>query len=286
MPAADKAAGGSQKNAIEASQSGSFNHLFRAYQTSPAFKKLKPKTQEGYISSMRALSDILGRDPALHLTRPKAQAFYEKLQEKKSIWVANSHMTVLGTILGFGVGKGLIRHNVMLKFKMERIKPFARYWEDAELLAMITAADKLQLHSIADLIIAGVNTGQRQADIFKFTREITWAERYHITQNKKGKVVILPRAILESIRPRMIDAARRADSLIGRQSEHIFVSERSKRPFTEHSHFGRLFREVRIKAANAVPSILEGSKLCPGKPIQFKGLRDNRLYKADHGRLQ
>lgn len=127
-------------------------------------------------------------------------------------------------------------------------------WE--ELRALIKAAERQGLHSIADSIILGVDLSWSQADRLK----LKWPQigkdgRVKGTRQKTGRKGETP--LLDGLgKPRVATIARRQKELYGEnvQMSHVLICELTGKPWSS-SYYRDKFAEVRAEAAKDCPSV-------------------------------
>lgn len=145
------------------------------------------------------------------------------------------------------------RHGLDLPRPEGRIVVFS----DAELRALIAAADHLGRASIGDSIMLGVMTSQRQRDRLLLKDEGLVDGRRQFRQSKTGKLVAVKET--PQLAGRMADARRRVAELcvsLGLKAEQrpetVVVDERTGRAYVQDT-YRNVFAEVRQAAIAGIP---------------------------------
>ncbi len=132
-----------------------------------------------------------------------------------------------------------------------RIRP----WTVAEFTAMVAAADRLGLHSIADSITLGLDLSWSLIDRIKMTHATLAGDRATAARSKTGRVGGTPLTRLG--RARMVIIRERHKAMAAHPT-HVLISEATRQPYDENGdHYRNQFAKVRAEAALTVASCAE-----------------------------
>jgi hypothetical protein len=132
-----------------------------------------------------------------------------------------------------------------------RIRP----WTVVEFKAMVAAADRLGLHSIADSIILGLDLSWSLIDRLKMTHATLAGDRATAARSKTGRVGGTPLTSLGAARMAIIRERHKA---MAAHPTHVLISEATRQAYDENGdHYRNQFAKVRAEAAAAVASCTE-----------------------------
>jgi integrase len=202
-----------------------------AYQASDTFGALRPATQRDYRIKLRRLVDVIGADvPLAAITADHMRALRDRLITDGHTWMAQGVL---------GASRALFRFAV-LELKWLKSSPFdgwattnaerkrlplprARFVTAEEEAALLEACDALRLDGLADAILLGLSTGQRETDILLMSpNQITPDGRVRLKQSKTGATLAVK--LTGAMQERL--AAMRARA--GRTDRLIINSETGK----------------------------------------------------------
>ena len=182
-------------------QSGTFGSLITAYQSSPDFEGLAPRTKKDYITIIDFLKPMASQ-PISAITTPSLVKLRDHTAQVRNFTFVNHTLNLISKIFNVGKLRGLVQNNPaqgIPKLKRPRDKaPPNRPWLDHELEAFLDASPP----HIKAAIALGAYTGLREADVLKFP----WSARDggEIRQGKTTNPVWIPehselKKILDSV---------------------------------------------------------------------------------------
>jgi integrase len=229
---------------------GSVAYLIASYLASPRFAKLAPKTKREYRYTLNTIERWAGEAPVEQITAKSVQNFYTKLFAVTPA-KANATLRVIHLLFEFARLEGMIERNPAERPKMIGTKPRLRIWSPEEIAALIEAADRMGVPSIADAAMIALDTGQRQGDILRLSWLSYQNGQIILKQRKTGAQIRVPAT------PRLLaqlKAAHERHAALG-LSGPIVLSEDTGRAYKE-DHFRHLFARVRDEAAKKTPTLV------------------------------
>lgn len=145
--------------------------------------------ERGTIEQYKALRNLhivplIGAEKLTKLSRPKVEAFRDRLLETRSKAMTGKAVRALSSILAEGVRRGLVAQNVAARVKAgqtEREKPKVVIPTKAELVAIVEAADDITKPLVMVAIFAGLRAselrGLRWSDIDLQAKTLTVSQR-------------------------------------------------------------------------------------------------------------
>jgi integrase len=145
--------------------------------------------ERGTIEQYAALRDLhivplIGAEKLTKLSRPKVEAFRDRLLETRSKAMTGKAVRALSSILAEGVRRGLVAQNVAARVKAgqtEREKPKVVIPTKAELVAIVEAADEITKPLVMVAIFAGLRAselrGLRWSDVDLTAKTLTVSQR-------------------------------------------------------------------------------------------------------------
>jgi len=228
------------------------------YRHSPEFTQdISPATRREYEYNLRAIERILPLDVrADAFDRPAVKAFYNKMRRDLTLSAANHNLAVMKIALNVAMDDGLIGHNPVLGFRMVKVKPRVRFVEQFEIEAFVKTADDMGLFTLGSMVIAGLITGQRQADINRLPITLPNNELDHsVRQGKRGKIVNLPSSLLDILRVRLTAQAAHARKISAASPTRLFIRESTAKPYKNRGAINKDFLKVRAEAQKTCPSL-------------------------------
>ena len=234
---------------------GTMGWAIQEYCQSERYRRLAERTRIGYDFCLRGLEDWTGDAPVASITPQLVQRYYRRLQADRTLSAANARLRVLRLLMEFcRRDLGLITRNPASRPGMIGTAPRLRIWTEAEITAIVAAADAAGLPSIGDAVLLGLYTGQRQGDVLRLswlTMKAGATPRLRLQQSKRRAHVDIP------LHPRLaarLEATRARRHNQGPVIGPILVSESTGRAY-KPDHFRHAFTDLRVKAAEACPSI-------------------------------
>lgn len=210
-------------------------------------------TRRDYRQKLKVLQDDFPDvwvQPAEALHQPIMQRMYEEIEINRGLATARGVMVILQGCFKWAMTRGHIKMavNPLVGLDKTMPPPRIRFATRAELAALVAAADGAGRHDVADAIIMGVWTGQRQADRLALQHRGMLKGRRIFRQAKTGAIVhILEAPELEA----RLAAAQQRRNAAGIDSPTVLLNENTWRPWKE-DNYRHEFAKVRDQAAGKV----------------------------------
>ena len=238
-------------------------HLWEVYRESPAYLELAHLTRRDYKSKIEIflstkLDDAgrtLGSVSFAALHQSDMFSFWEEMYKSRGHTMANSTLSAVRSMFSYGVMKGWRVNNPARALKLKKTAPRIVVWTPSEVVAFVEKADALGFTGVADAVIIGLHTGQRQGDVLHL--EFVSAEngRARFKQGKTNARVSVPHTPQLAERIEKIKARRRAGQVAEMQLTGQLVRNTKGEKYSRES-FGRDFREVKAAVAADQQKIL------------------------------
>lgn len=253
--------------------------LIAAYRGDPAagiepseeFADKGAKTRRDYGYHLDAIAAYCGDLPVSAINKKRLRDYHKALRAGISLHTANARLRVFSLLLAFAEREMWLpaNSNPALRLKFKQPDPRVVIITQDEQRVLIETCEDAGRHDVADVILAGIDIGQRQSDLFAM-HEGQWdGTRWRIAQGKRGAVVFPEptaelSARLEAARKRR---ARMNPALI---SPQLFLNEETRAPWAQ-STFNKEFAKLRAAAAKKMPSIAR---------LKFLDTRDTYVTRA------
>ena len=216
-------------------KNGEFARLISAYQESPEFKSLSPKTQHDYSDYIKLILQEFGDLPIAALNAPAIRADFKAWRNTMAATPRKADLawSVLRLILSWALDHTLICHNAALGGKRLHNKTRSEIiWTQGDLLRAFQSFPR----HVLDALILALHTGQRRGDLL----QMTWLDyqdgTIRVRQKKTGARVSVPATRLLTKR---LDEMPRTATTILTNSKGL--------PWTYHG-FGTAFDKAKKKA--------------------------------------
>lgn len=134
------------------------------------------------------------------------------------------------------------------------LTPRIRFGEEAEIAALIAAADAMGRPEIGDSIMIGVWVGQRQGDrLTLLDGQITPRGILFRQAKKGGQPLLIPASKPLGLRLAAARARRKGRTV---EWPQVIIDEKAWKPF-KPDHYRHIFAEVRAKAAETMPALAD-----------------------------
>ncbi|KHQ50317.1 tyrosine-type recombinase/integrase [Mameliella alba] len=245
--------------------------LVETYKRAPRFGKLADATRTGYEADFRVIVEKWGTQPVASFTKPVIYTWWETLHGRSPTYAGK-------LIRSFSV---LFTHAERLGWRPENSNPCRglgmpgatrrkRHASWAEIDALLTTAERLDMHNMACGIALALFTGQRQSDvagarIADMHRSNTLqldgspVTVWHLRRSKRGNLGSVP------LHP---EAAARVQALIDaapEDEEQLLRDEATGQPYSLDL-FRKRWASIRAAASKSCPSLLRPA-------LQFRDLR-------------
>jgi integrase len=267
----DRAAITGQRGAQASPIGRSMDDLIHNYRRAQDFTDLRPKTRDSYAKNLDTISAKWGGALVIDFTKPVVNNWYETLRRRTPARaLALVRMLSILFARAERIGWRAEGSNPCARLKLRTPDPRDRMATWAELDALVTAADRIDLPQIGTACLMAALSGQRQTDILKATTDEfrmlhldgkpVWV--WHLTRSKRQNegVIKLHPELLDRLRPLlMIDA----DALVDDDTRPLLTAPHSGGAYGEFL-FAKHFARVRAAAARRCPSV---------RSLQFRDLR-------------
>jgi integrase len=178
---------------------GQFREILIAYQKSPEFTKLAPRTQNDIntsIFSNDGIDDVFGNAPIAafndHRIRKQAYNWRDRLATR-SERTADARLAHLAAINTWALDRGyLVQHHLQKIKKLYRVDRSDMVWSQNEIDEFCSIAPQ----HVANILIVATETGLRSGDLIKLNRthlkKTDYGTRIEMMTNKRGRVVSIP----------------------------------------------------------------------------------------------
>lgn len=253
--------------AVKAPRSGerTMRALIHLYRQSRHYLDRKPATQRGYKTNLNVIENKWGDDAVASFTKPVMATWYEALLDQHGISWAKSLMLMTSRLFSFAEDLGWRREgsNPAGKLNLKSAPPRNRWASWQEFQALLQAADDLELPQIAVgaglLTLNGCRvTDSRLAllDDFKVRKVSDWQGSdvnrlvWSYTSSKRG------RNIVQAVNHLIADRVERLIKQATDGQRYLICDPTTGDAYTIE-RYNTLWRQVRAKAAEQMPSLLD-----------------------------
>ena len=167
--------------------------LYQLWSGTPEFGKLAASTRDFYAVCARQFLDEFRDIQAGALTTPILYGYWQSLYETRGHHRANAILATVRAMLTHARKRlGWIVSNPASDLR--RLQTDARLvmWAPWQVEIFVMLADELGLPSVGDAVIAGLHSGQRQADVLRLPVHIFAEDRIKLTQAKTRALIDAP----------------------------------------------------------------------------------------------
>lgn len=190
-------------------------HLYRLWTATPEFKRLAKNTQVFYQDRAKIFLADFGDEPVAALTAPVLYAYWQELFEKRSHHTANGVLATARAMLTYARKRlGWIDTNPARDLGLMRAPSRLVMWLPWQIEIFVMIADEIGLPSVADAVIAGLHSGQRQADVLGLPVRIFSDNRIKLTQAKTEALIDAPMTPAMEARVSAIVERRKNNELV------------------------------------------------------------------------
>ncbi|MFW5642028.1 MAG: tyrosine-type recombinase/integrase, partial [Roseicyclus sp.] len=241
------------KRQAKALAAGSVAALRRDYEGSRFWAHLAPATQSSYRRHLDAIEAWAGDAPAGAITPPLVEKFYQQQRGARGDAAAAAAVRVLRVLLQAGVRLGYVAHNAAARPGLEVTKQrTSRLWSDADVAAMVAAADRLGWRSLGTAVLLNDWLGQRLQDVLALPRWDVADGWLAFRQGKRGRDVALPLGLVPHLVARLHQESERPGAVA--HASHLLVNDRTGQPWKVDA-FKHAFMDVRAAAAEDRPEV-------------------------------
>lgn len=218
-----------------------------------------PKTIRYYKEKARVIENhdpSLWASPVDALSQPVLVGLYEELAAARGRATARGTMTVFGVALAWGRRRGrfTFRKNAGVNpardLGMAMVAPRVRFGSRSEISTLIAVADHLKWFDMADMIMLGLWTGQRQEDRLLLNDKGLLNGRRIFKQAKTSAIVAIREAPELAARLKRAAARRKKAEIV---HPRVILDESRWAPFPDDGdRYRKRFAELRALAAAGV----------------------------------
>lgn len=196
---------------------GTLQAVMDAYEKSPQFTKLAPRTQRDYAGALLKISDKFGSHPLAVVEDPKIRIRFLEWRDqmaKASPRQADAVLGVLRIILEWGRDRGHLIHNHATRpKKVYRADRADKLWlpADIEALRAVASPEILLAFELA------LGTGQRKGDLLALTWSSYDGQRIQLRQAKRKRFIDMP--VTRSLKAMLDAQPRTADTILTRNGK-------------------------------------------------------------------
>ncbi len=258
--------------------------VFDRWRATPEYRLLGERTRADYACKAAAWLADFGDEPVAAVSRKTLKGFWREAYEERGHHMANGILAVVRAMLTFAVDEEWIASNPAFALKLKTPPPRVAFWSPAKVAAFVATADAMGHFSIADAVVIGLHSGQRQGDVLAMPPTIFDDGRIKLTQFKRGALIDVPFTPQLAQRLAGIRARRAAGDVVALARATVVTDERTGAAWDENA-FRKAFRAVRAEAACRHPELLAEARFQPGlADLRYQDLRDTtvtRLADAD-----
>ena len=172
--------------------SGTLQAVLNAYQESPKFTGLAPRTRKDYTKHIRKIETEFGDFPLSALTDRRTRAEFLQWRDRMAVASRRQADYVFATfaaIMAWAYDRGLTLANPCERpGKLYRASRSDTIWTEADEAALLkTAPSRIHL-----AFLLAVWTGQRQGDLLRLTWNAYDGSHIRLKQGKTGRRVVIP----------------------------------------------------------------------------------------------
>lgn len=175
---------------------GSLAALISIYKESNYWKKLSDRTKADYNIFLEKINDWSFRARHPHISKLKTKTIYDWLKKEwpDAIRRQKYARTILINLYNVAIREGEAEHNLAEKVILERVtrdeKKKIHIWSQDDIDSFVQECDKRGLYSLGSIVLTGIETAQRQADVVKMRYGVNYQDgKLCYVQQKTGKTV-------------------------------------------------------------------------------------------------
>ena len=253
--------------------------MFDALRTAPKFtaggdvrNRLAARTRRSYLSHLAMIEQWCGDIPAAALTPAQVENYYDRLVAARGLAQANAMMRTFKLAFNYAIKK--LRwacDNPVSAIEMGATEGRLVLWSVEEIAAVVACADWMGRESVADAVILGALTGQREGDLLRLAVPEFVNGALAIRQSKTGRRAFVPPT--EPLTQRLAKMAeRKAARWPNVAFAHAVVDAEGKAYLPEGTGFRHEFADVRAMASGAVFAIADALRALGGLPPLLRNL--------------
>jgi hypothetical protein len=210
---------------------GSIPHLLAEYHKSESYRALRPKVQKLYDFSARHIVEWSAKAGHPHVRTLRRKIIRNFLNTFEAT-PTKRHETYkfFRILLGFAVEQEELEVNPVLNMRFKIPEPEVLIWTEAEVDAIVAAADAQGFGYVGDCVLIQHEIGQRHGDCLRLEHGKDYADGvFQFRQSKTGEYLRIPAT--ERLRARLAASGRTAGTLVRSQSGKPFQPRNFTRSF-------------------------------------------------------
>jgi hypothetical protein len=189
--------------------------LFALWSGTPEFRKLAASTQDFYRVCARAFLATFDEEPVASLTTPILYGYWQALFEERGHHRANAILATVRAMLTHARKRlGWITSNPARDLGLMQTEARLVMWAPWQVEIFVMLADELGMPSVGDAVIAGLHSGQRQADVLRLPVHIFAEDRIKLSQAKTRALIDAPMTPAMRARVAQVLARRGQDDVV------------------------------------------------------------------------
>ncbi len=212
---------------------GSFPDIIKRYKDSIFWTSLSERTKSDYRAYLNKINEWSFKAGHPHISKLTTKSLYAWITTnwKEAYRRQKYARTILVILYNAAIREGYIEtnlaENIVLKSVKRKEKKKIHIWSQEDIDAFVKEADARGLHSIGSIVLTGIETAQRQADVIKMRHNVDFADgKLRYIQQKTGKEVHFNATKKLATRYRKFHPANQM---------FLFINENTKRPWKYRS---------------------------------------------------
>ncbi|VTR64432.1 hypothetical protein DESC_190049 [Desulfosarcina cetonica] len=220
---------------------GSFPDIIKKYKDSVFWTSLTDRTKSDYNIFLNKINEWSFRAGHPHISKLTTKSLYAWIIENwRDAYRRQKYArTVLVILYQMAIREGYVETNLAENIKLKAVKRAEKkkihIWSQKDIDAFVEEADKRGLHSVGSIVLTGIETAQRQADVIKMRHSVDYMDGKLIyIQQKTGKKVKF------NATKKLTSRYKEFHSL---SQMFLFINENTKRPW-QYRSLAQKIREI------------------------------------------
>jgi hypothetical protein len=220
---------------------GSLPDIIKKYKDSVFWISLTDRTRSDYSIFLNKINDWSFRAGHPHIAKLTTKSLYAWIIDNwRDAYRRQKYArTVLVILYQVAIREGFVEVNLAESIKLKTVrreeKKKIHIWSQKDIDAFVKEADARGLHSIGSIVLTGIETAQRQADVVKMRHNVDY---------KDGKLIYVQQKTGKKVK---FNATKKLDE---RYKKHhpsnqmfLFINENTKRPW-QYRSLAQKIREI------------------------------------------
>jgi site-specific recombinase XerD len=219
---------------------GTFPALIQNYKETNFWLKLSPRTQQDYNVFLGKIVDWSSRAGHPHISQLKTSTIYKFIMSEWPDAVRRQKYarTIFINVYNQAIREGHVEHNLPEKIQLERVtrdeKKVINIWMQDNIDAFVKEADARGLHSLGSIVLTGIETAQRLADVMKMRNGVDY---------DNGKLVYVQQKTGKKVQFNTTDKLHRRYKKHPSRQMFMFINERTGEPW-KYRTLAKYIREI------------------------------------------